>query len=126
MSFNICHKKSCAINRKSSLANCTCGFTARSRYKKIGELRAKLTTAEKRVLEANKNAETIDAFAILNIEELKGKLLIVEAANAALKEVVERYCNHDPDCKIRKDIQWNDSSCTCGYIKAVRALESEV
>lgn len=42
MAFNQCHKKRCAINTKSSLANCTCGFTARWQKEKINRLREKV------------------------------------------------------------------------------------
>ena len=48
MSFNECHKKSCAISRKSSLANCTCGFTIKWRDQKIIELRDELAVVEKK------------------------------------------------------------------------------
>ena len=45
MAFNKCHTRRCAINAKSSLANCTCGFTAKSRKETIKRLRIELRDA---------------------------------------------------------------------------------
>lgn len=45
MAFNALHKSSCAINRKSYLANCTCGSTVTWLRQRMGELRAELNSA---------------------------------------------------------------------------------
>ncbi len=39
MAFNHCHSRRCAINTKSSLANCTCGFTGRSLRRRLDDMR---------------------------------------------------------------------------------------
>ncbi len=100
MSFNKCHKKRCAINTKSSLANCTCGFTANFRKRTIDDLRTKLDREKEdiakvrevackkaqeildlrqKLADEQKNHETTEAFGILRIEEL-------QAENKRLKE----------------------------------------
>ena len=70
MAFNYCHSKRCAINTRSSLANCTCGFTTKQQKKVIAELRSQLELVEKQCQENGRHS----AEKTLEIDRLKKAL----------------------------------------------------
>ncbi len=77
MSFNTFHKKTCAINTKSFLANCTCGCTEKYQKKKIRELRRSKAQDKVMIDQLDKEIKRQDEIIVcleLYVEDLGGSL----------------------------------------------------